>query len=337
MHADIVEKNRELPYSVSHEVAQVSPLERSLSSLQFAFPIRRNREDLDSVAWRNHTFLQRYGLLQSDTSLCDLPSSVRYATLLYPIAEDAALDIAVDAITWSRLCCDDYQHLRLTDEKGANMKVWQLVDLTLHRIGIQPADDAPPLVWAFANLWKREAAGMSLLWQQRAAANWRRWFLCLASEDTPAEHQTDASFRTHLPDRHSAECAVLGDLIEGSLKFELPRGAYESLQIEALRDIQADSMRWVSNVAAACGGSLPEGNVVRVIQRQWELSIEQAISKVITMHEQLMQRWRRLRDRVPQLYVTLHLDEDARIQLQRYVLGIESLITGHYAWHAKIA
>jgi hypothetical protein len=50
-----------------------------------------------------------------------------------------------------------------------------------------------------------------------------------------------------------------------------------------------------------------------------------------------MQRWCKLRDRLPHLYGTLRLDEEARIQLQRYVMGVEALIAGHHAWHAGIA
>lgn len=336
MHVETTEASPELHRSTDHGTAQVNRLERELASLQFPFSAGKSNEELDDVVWRSRAFLQRYGLLQSEAlAHSGLPDIVRYATLLYPLAEDAALDIAVDAVTWSKMWCGEYQRLCQADAPAANMVIWQLVDLTLHRVGIQPPDDAPPLVWAFANLWKREAAGMSLLWQQCAATNWRRWFLCFAGDDMLAELQGETNLSTHLPDRHSTECAVLGDLIEGSLKYELPRGAHESLEIEGLRDIQADSMRWVSDIAAACAGSLSEDNVVRAVQRQWGISPDQAISKVVSMHEKLMQRWCQLRSRLPQLYSTLHLSEEARIQLQRYVIGIESLIAGHHAWHVN--
>ncbi|MFC3652389.1 hypothetical protein ACFONN_12605 [Dyella humi] len=336
MHVETIEASSELHRSMEHGTVQVNLLEQGLASLQFPFLAGKNNEELSDVVWRSRAFLQRYRLLQNDAlASFDLPDIVRYATLLYPIAEDTALDIAVDAITWSNVWRGEYQRLCQTDAPAANMVIWQLVDLTLHRVGIQPADDAPPLVWAFANLWKREAAGMSLSWQQRAATNWRRWFLCFAGDNVLAELQGETNLSTHLPDRHSTECAVLGDLIEGSLKYELPRGAYESLEIEGLRDIQADSMRWVSDIAAARAGNPPEDNVVRAVQRQWGISPDQAISKVVSMHEKLMQRWCGLRSRLPQLYVTLRLSEEARIHLQRYVIGIELLIAGHHAWYAR--
>jgi hypothetical protein len=80
-----------------------------------------------------------------------------------------------------------------------------------------------------------------------------------------------------------------------------------------LRDVLADSMRWVSDIAAAFEGDPQDGNVVSVVQRQWGLSTDQAISKIFDMHAQLMQRWCKLRNRLPHLYGTLRLDEEARI------------------------
>jgi len=333
MHVETIEAGPELSRGMDYGTAQKGLLGQELASLQFPFSAGKNSEDLNDVVWRNHAFLQRYGLLQGDVpARFDLAGLVQYATLIYPAAEDAALDVAVDAITWSNLWHGEYERLRLTDASVANTVLWHLVDLTLHRVGIQPADDARPWVWAFANLWKREAAGMSLSWQQRAATNWRRWFLSFAGEGVLAEYMGDSNLSTRIPDRRSAEYAVLGDLIEGSHTFELPRGANESLEIEVLRDIQADSMRWVSDIAAACAGNLEGDNMVRRV-RQGDMGTEQAISKVILMHEQLMQRWCRLRDRLPQVHITLHLNEAARIQLQRYMFGIEALMAGHHAWH----
>lgn len=334
MHMESFEAGTELRGAMDYGAAQKSFLGQQLASMRFPFSCGRNNEDLNEVAWRNRLFLQRYGLLQDDTpARLDLAGLIQYATLLYPSAEDAALDVAVDAIAWSRLWRDENERPGGIDAPVANTVLWQLVDLTLHRVGIQPADNAPPWVWAFADLWKREAAGMSHSWQQRAATNWRRWFLSFAGGDLLADSMADASLSAHLPDRQSAECAVLGDLVEGCHTFELPRGAHESLEIEGLRDIQADSMRWVSDIASACMGRLAEDNIVRRVQ-QGDTSIDQAIRKVVLMHDKLMDRWNRLRDRLPQLYATLHLNEDAQIQLQRYVIGIESMIAGHHAWSA---
>jgi hypothetical protein len=336
MHGEIMEASPDLGRSMGRDTSWVDGLARELASLTFPFAARKNHEVLDDVLRRNHAFLQGHGLLQSDVHQ-GLRDIVQYTTLLYPTAEDVVLNVVVDAITWSHLWRRDYARLCQEDAKLADASLWQLVDLTLHRVGIQPADEAPPLVWAFANLWKREAAGMSLAWQQRAATHWRRWFLSFAGEDLSAEYMIDANLSTHRPDLRGAECMVLDDLIEGSHKFELPCGAHESLELEGLRDIQADSMHWVSDIAAACAGRRSESSVVCSVQRQWDIGADQAIRKVIIMHEQLMQRWCRLRDRLPQLYATLHLDEDARIQLQRYVIAIESMIAGHHTWHAKAA
>lgn len=336
MHVDIVEATSEMHRLASASSTPAHVIQEELAQLKFPFTARTSNEDLGDVVQRSHVFLRRYRLLTGEASLhYRLSDIIQYAMTLYPMVEDAGLDIAVDAVTWSFIWCNEYERLCQTDAQAAHAIVWQLVDLTLHRVGIQPADDAPSLVWAFANLWKREAAHMGLPWQQRAATNWRRWFLCFASEGLHAELQSEPNLSTHLPDRQSTECAVLCDLIEGSLKFELPRGAHESLEIEGLRDIQADSMRWVSDIAVACGGNLSEDNVVHAVQRQWGINTDQAISKVVSMHEQLMRRWCQLRNRLPQLYSTLHLSEEARIQLQRYVIGIESLVAGHYAWHAR--
>lgn len=336
MHVETIEASAKLGHAMNCGAAKKSFLDQQLASIKLPFSAGKNSEDLNDVAWRNQAFLQRYGLLQGDTRLRhDIAGFVQYATLLYPSAEDAALDVAVDAITWANLWRYEYERLSVTDAPVANIVLWQLIDLTLHRVGIQPNDDATPWVWAFANLWKREAAGMSLSWQQRAATNWRRWFLSFAGEGVLPDCDSDSTLSTRMPDRWSVECAVLGDLIEGSHASELPRGTHESLEIEGLRDIQADSMRWVSDIAAACAGSLPEDNMVRRV-RQGDMSTEQAVRKVIVMHEQLMQRWCRLRGRLSRLYTTLHLNEDARIRLQRYVIGIEAMIAGHHAWHVGI-
>lgn len=336
MHVGTLEASHDLPVTTRCDLVQAHGV--GMVSLTLPFRLSKNKEDLDSVVGRNHTFLRRYGLLQSDALPHQgLPEIVRYTTLLYPIAEDEALDIAVDAVTWSSLWSEQYQRLCDKDAQLVDTMIWQLVDITLHRVGIQPADDAPPFVWAFADVWRREAARLSFSYQQRAATNWRRWFLCFARDDLPDQCQGEPSLSHHASDRRRTQCAVLGDLIEGSLKFELPRGAYESLELEELRDILADSMRWVSDIALVLEGDLQESNVVCAVRRQWGLSTDQAISKVCGMHAQLMQRWYRLRDRLPHLYRILHLDEEARIQLQRYVMGVESLIAGHHAWHAGTA
>lgn len=306
-----------------------------LALLKFPFAARANNENLDDVVRRNHVFLRRYGLLDSAIPhQLQQPDIVQYAAQLYPMAEDAPLDVAVDAVTWCFLWRDEYERLYRTDAQAANTIVWQLVDLTLHRAGIQPADDAPPLIWAFANLWRRETASMSLSWQQRAATHWRKWFLCFAAESMLAELATDLTLDAHVPDRQSAKCAVFNDLLEGCLKFELPRGAYESLEVEGLRDIQADSMRWVSDLFAAHAGDPPKGSVIHLLQSQRGLRKDEAIREAILMHDRLMQRWCWLCDRLPELCATLRLSEEGRIQLQRYVIGIEWQMAGHHAWHA---
>jgi hypothetical protein len=81
-------------------------------------------------------------------------------------------------------------------------------------------------------------------------------------------HITGHPQHTDIMDRYSTYSAVLG----GSLKFELPRGAYESPEVEALRDVLADSMRWVRDIAAAFEGDPQDGNVVSIVRRQWGLS-----------------------------------------------------------------
>jgi hypothetical protein len=230
MHVEILETSHDSPLTTPRSLAQTRPM--GLASLPLPFRPGRNNEDLEDVVRRNHLFLQRYGLLQSDAHPREgLPEIVRYATLLYPIAEDAALDIAVDAITWSRLWHEQYQQQCRKDAQFVDTTIWQLVDITLHRVGIQPADEAPPLVWAFADIWKREAARLSFPYQQRAATNWRRWFLSFAHDDIPDQCQDEPNLGRHTSDRYSTYSAVLSDLIEGSLKFELPRGAYESPEV----------------------------------------------------------------------------------------------------------
>lgn len=293
---------------------------------------RSNTDDLQKAVQRHLVYLHRYGLQKGgyveQQRLAMLLASL--ARALFPLNKGAQLDIVVDALAWSIAWSEHCVSLRNRDRYTAEALIWQVVELTLQYAGAKPERDASPLAWAFMDLWKREAAGMSPYWQEHAVANWRRWLLCLVSDD----HGSEALPGPYLPGHQAMDWFVLSDLIEGSLKFELPLGMREAAAIQTLLDMYADLNQWLSDISAAQAGDVCHtgANSVFWLQQIRDCSSEQAIREVLHLHVHLTERWCLRRARLSPLYAAMRLDVDQQLGVERYVAGLESLIAGYCAW-----
>lgn len=292
---------------------------------------RSNTDDLQKAVQRHLVYLHRYGLQKGgyveQQRLATLLASL--ARALFPLNKGAQLDIVVDALAWSIAWSEHCVSLRNRDRYTAEALTWQVVELTLQYAGAKPERDASPLAWAFMDLWKREAAGMSPYWQERAVANWRRWLLCLVSDDRFGM----VSPGPYLSGHQAMDWFVLSDLIEGSLKFELPLGIRETIDIQTLLDMYAHSNQWLSDISAAQAGDVSHtgANSVFWLQQMRDCSSEQAMHEVLHLHGRSMERWRLRRTRLPRLYAVMRLDAEEQREAERYVTGLELLIAGYCA------
>lgn len=338
MHVETIEASSNAHHGQESTLAR-SFQERPLQT-PFEFPFLHHAipENAEDATQHNLAYLLRYGLLQTEaaTQRHMVAGIARFTKMLFPACEDAALDVATDALAWSACCADSYTRMRKeANADEASAIIWQLVNLTLRHVGIEPKEEAHPLVWAFANLWKREAAGMSASWQLRAAADWRGWFLRVASEAIRCESTFEWPEGSNALVHVESGCAVFSDLIEGSLKFELPRGAYESAEIQGLLGICATSMRWVSDVfvAQVSNDRDVRDTIVATVRKELECGKEEAIREVVRMHKQLMDRWCEFRSGLRSLCDVLRLSDEEQNRIQRYIANLESFIAGYYEWH----
>jgi hypothetical protein len=274
----------------------------SSDMLEWLFSHKADRNAEDAVQ-HNLAWLRRYRLLPGDASAQTrlAEEAVRQAMALYPSAEDESLSLAVDAVAWLTCWINEYHHLRSTNDKLLTDLTWQLVDVTLHRAGIEPAGDVHPLTWSFLNLWKREAAGMSLRWQERAAMAWRTLFLSLPGETDACQPQHERQPSVWSALGHGTGGTLFGDLIEGCLKFELPRAAHESAEIHGMLGIADRSLQLKEDPASA--------SFIDPAQEA----------------QALMLRWRDIYGRLSGLYHTLRLGADQQACVERYVFAIASL------------
>jgi hypothetical protein len=304
----------------------------SFPALDVPFAHQPSAEDLHDVAQRHLAFLGRYRLVEKE------PAEQRrfaktiagLAMALFPRSEGARLDIAVDALSWSVAWRDCCASLQTQDPFAAQALTWQVVELTFQDDGVEPEHDAPLLVRAFSDVWRRETEGMSLDWKQHAQANWRSWLLALIHPDRFGA----APSGPYLLGYQAMDWRVLSDLIEGSSKFELSLDVRETTDIAGLLDMYVDLNQWQSDMcaASACGARPLFASNVFWLQLVRACTREEAIRELARLHGRVVDRWRAWRARLPLVCTMMRLGAGEQHAMERYVTALEALTAGYYTW-----
>jgi hypothetical protein len=163
-----------------------------------------------------------------------------YATLaacFHPAAGEAALRLGGDQASWLFLFDDQFD-----DDRGAD-PAWtaRIIGLVADCLSADPAEDAPPIVRAFADLWRRSAAAASDPWRERAQAHWREFLSGYVAE---AENRRQRSVHT-VADYLSLRAGTVGvqlvlDLAEVLGGFEVPVSVFRGDLLTRLRRVVAE-------------------------------------------------------------------------------------------------
>ncbi|MEU5427774.1 hypothetical protein AB0H73_19530 [Streptomyces olivoreticuli] len=304
------------------------------------FPAAINA-DLARAEAHNLQWARRYGLLVSDEA------ERRYRSWALPVltartnplagADD--LDLALDMMTIMFLFDDQFDGPLGIDRPQASSLSTRLAALA--RPNPDPVEPTGvPLIDAWADLWIRCAHEMSITWQERAARNFRNYFLAHAQEVGARAAGVEPNPLVYLGLRKdTVGMRPLQDLIERVNGFELAPQVHDTAHLREMRELAGLVVALNNDISSLEKESLRKEthNLVVILLREQGASQEQAISRIVAMAKEHVERFLVLQDSLPTLCSELHLDEEQQIHVHRFVVGMRHWMRGCYDWEAGSA
>ncbi|MEV4615329.1 terpene cyclase [Kitasatospora sp. NPDC049258] len=305
------------------------------TSLELPFPHRRSPHQARAAA-HHRLWLDRHSRLAAcaDESAYAHWEVADLAAISYPEAGAEELGLATDLLGFYFLFDDQFD----TELGQHPAEVARICDRLTTIVHGAPASGRSPVEQAFADIWRRTAAGMPARWRARAAYNWEWYF---------ASHPAEAAGRAfaELPDRESymvlrrgtAAMETLFDMIERLGRFEVPQSAFHHPVLRQLRQLAAD-IPSLSNDVRSYPLEAPRGdvyNLVMIVQQERSCSAEEASAVVLGEAQLMIDRFAALRLQLATVYHQLELDHEQRGAAQRYADGLAAWLAGYLRWEAR--
>ncbi|GGK79085.1 terpene synthase family protein [Mangrovihabitans endophyticus] len=211
-----------------------------------------------------------------------------FAAMVYPTADEDAIDLMVQWFAWLFLVDDqlDDGSFGRSPERMAE-SVGQMRAILS---GAEPGGPLPPVAGALADLWTRTCLHASPAWQARYLAHLEQ---CLI---TATMWEAENRVQGRVPDeqtyiakrRHTGAIYVCMDLIEIASRVEIPEECYGRPDLVRALDASSDVVVWVNDVySLAKERSLGEvHNLVYVIEHHRGISEREALEVIRAMTEE---------------------------------------------------
>ncbi|WP_157229062.1 terpene synthase family protein [Nocardia brevicatena] len=261
----------------------------------------------------------------------------RIVSYSYPDAHGPDLDLAFSMMNIYLAVDDAFESVYWNNaySEGARF-IRSMVDVV-----VSSAEDyahSPPLVRAFADVWRESRAGMSESWRARAAQTWCRYLWGYVMESIVQSRGLTITPDEYLLKRRwiigTAPCF---DMLERAHGYELPEVVASLEFIDEFRYLGADIIILCNDVASV-PKDLHRGDTSNIVLLLSALgsSIEQSLTEVGDMIERKLQRYLSKRDELSDVLAALDLDEAEVSVVFRYVNEILEWCGANLDWQGQI-
>ena len=195
-----------------------------------------------------------------------------------------------------------------------------------------------PLVAAFADLWRRERAGMSPAWRERAVRHWKQYLHAHAAEAANRAQEVWPSLPDYLELRYrTGFMPPLLDLIERIWHSELPAPVYDSPELRLMRYVTNQNINIVNDVLSLDKEEAQndQHNLVLVIEHHQRCTRHEAIAKSRRMVDEWTRTFSRTEPAIADVCDRLDVPVTDRINVYGYIEGLRTAIRGNYDWCAQ--
>ncbi|MFI9029962.1 hypothetical protein [Streptomyces sp. NPDC053560] len=300
------------------------------SGLHMPFP-HRISPDLSRARRHGLEWAVRTGMIASNEaatywSACRFPE---LACLYWPYATGEDVDLAVDTMTFYFFFDDQFDTDLGHRVENVISVLEQLVDITR---GTATALRVPVAV-AYADIWRRCIQGMGQGWRDRAAGNWRTYFLGHVGEATDRVRGVVHRMDTYLAVRRCTVGAETStDLCERLGQFEVPEEILAIPQLRVMRQLSCDILAH-SNDLHSFYKERNHGevnNLIRVTAREHGSTDEEAVTVVREAGGRMMGRFLELDREIPE--VIQAVGEAYGDCITRYVDALKAAMRGYDEW-----
>jgi len=303
------------------------------------FPVRVS-PDVERARAHTLRWAHDFGLVRDDAGLRRLESTraADLASFFHPRRTGSALETMTDLELWMLLFDDRFDAAVGHSPDLADAVLGDFLRAT----GLDPARTsgrAPDtaLARSWIDLWRRESAGMSPRWAERARRHWLLWFDALVDETRHRALDTHPDVDTYLllRRRTGAVQAIL-DANEAVGGFEIPDTIARGSHIRDITHIVCDVVCLVDDVIflekeEAYGEKL---NMVLVLEHHRGMSRAQAVAEIHRMVDRRIDRYLRLRTRTSAVCAVAGATADARARVNAWVDEAADVMGGLHTWAA---
>jgi len=288
-----------------------------------------------SIETSTREWVQKFRLVSTDAPFQRF-CSINYGWLgarFFPYASFEAACLGSHWIAWLFILDDEFDELPVGREPAVLSQVCQkFIDILQTQESVT-SDVAPtPLFLGLRDLQQRTLnMAPSPEWMQRFITSVRDYFAACIWESQNRNCKVPPSLETYITMRQQAGAqALVVALMECLEEVVLPDRLLTHPRIQSLIVATENLTGWVNDILSV-QKEIRAGdvyNLVLVLKHEYDVSLEQAISLAIDMHNQEMRRFVMLADPLPDM------GNEYDPLLQRYVTGLKALVRGTLDWTA---
>ncbi|MCW3463499.1 terpene synthase family protein [Chitinophaga nivalis] len=305
--------------------------------LNIPFPSRIN-VDIDGIRQRTLAWLRACGLMKSDAAVkryLDMDITGLGARW-YPDATGEELDIAVLSVCIATFLDDQFDGVLANQTDEVAKVIQDLIRL------MQPGDPVlhfpdSPLVQTYAAYFSRNRAGATPSWYTRHCLSWENYLKAMVVE---VEHNRTTAVFENLEDflvlrRETGFMRIAIDMLERTGHYEL---SPELLSIDTLQEmitLTCDIIDAANDIHSLRKEEIRNDtlhNIVACLQQLHHCSQTAALEITLQLIDNWSTRFQSLAQETPVLSQILHLSEKETRDLQLYITGLSTLMSGYYLW-----
>ncbi|MFI5987581.1 hypothetical protein ACIBEA_42805 [Streptomyces sp. NPDC051555] len=298
------------------------------------FPPRINSGTTQALE-RNVAWARRMGLVANDEEVERYVASQTQeaAAYFYPDIAGEDLDLGYDMCGFFFVFDDAFDVPPGPSLDSAVATCQDLIALLA-----QPQEaaslDAPPVVVAFSDVWRREAIGMSPTWVRRAAHNWADYFYGQLAEVSNRLAGITLSPDDQMKARRRTIAVVTGmDMAERTGHFEMPSLAWHNSLTQAMLDKVSDHVSMVNDIYSLAKEEADgDHNLVHCIMRSRNCSRADAIGEVVETANGRIKEYIELAQGIPQMCRTLNLSPAERSAVDRHEDAMRIHFRANHDW-----
>jgi germacradienol/geosmin synthase len=318
-----------------------------LPNFYLVHPARLN-PNLDRARAHTKSWAYQMGMVGPDEQGSTIWDEREFDTMDYalltaythPDAGGAELDLVADWYVWVFYFDDHFLEVykRTGDREGAKAYLAGLSAFMPIDLSAEVPEATNPVERGLAFLWAQTAPTMSPEWRGRFSESTTNLLVESAWELANITEGRMPNPIEYVETRRSVGGAPWSaDLVEYSLGVEVPAAVAHTRPMRVLKDAFADSVHLRNDIFSYQRETGTEGEInngVLVVERFFGTTAQQAADQVNEMLTSRMQQFENTAlIEVPLLVEEYQLTPSARVDVARYVQGLQDWQSGGHEWH----